>query len=177
MARENCGGSAAAAATKAPPTGLSPEVLADIVEDAARRIHRVLGPGLLEHVYEVVLGHELLRHRVPVERQRIFPVRYGRVVIPKGFRADLVVDGSLLVEVKSASRLVAVHRQQVVSYCRMAGFRLGLLVNFGGESMDGAVQRVELTERAGGLEAADPAALGPLPAMAAIARPPVSPDE
>ncbi len=160
------------------PTGLSPEVLADIVEDAARRIHHVLGPGLLEHVYEVVLGHELMRHRVPVERQRIFPVRYGRVVIPKGFRADLVVDGSLLVEVKSATRLVAVHRQQVVSYCRMAGFRLGLLVNFGGESMDGAMQRVEIAARSGdGADPADPSALGPLPSLAAIALPAVSRDE
>ncbi len=161
---------------RAAPTGLSPEVLADIVEDAARRIHRVLGPGLLEHVYEVVLGHELMRHRVPVERQRIFPVRYGRVVIPKGFRADLVVDDSLLVEVKSATRLVAVHRQQVVSYCRMAGFRLGLLVNFGGESMDGAMQRVEIGDRAGDPDAADPSAFGPLPSLAAIALPAVSPD-
>jgi len=138
-------------------------VLADVVVDAARRIHGVLGPGLLENVYEVVLGHELMRNGVPVERQRMFPVRYGRIVIEKGFRADIVVDDRLLVEVKSASRLVAVHRQQLVSYCRMAAFDLGLLVNFGGESMDGAIQRVEVESRAPtGME------LGPLPSLAAV---------
>ncbi len=150
---------------RAVSTGLAPPVLADVVVDAARRIHSVLGPGLLEHVYEVVLGHELIRNGVPVERQRLFPVRYGRIVVEKGFRADLVVDDRLLVEVKSASRLVTVHRQQVTSYCRMAGFELGLLVNFGGESMEGAVQRVEVGPRPDPLALLEP---GPLPSLAAI---------
>ena len=146
-------------------------MLADVVVEAATRIHAALGPGLLENVYEVVLGHELMRNGVPVERQRMFPVRYGRVVIEKGFRADLVVDDTLLVEVKSATRLVTVHRQQLVSYCRMAGFELGLLVNFGGGSMDGAVQRVEVEPRAA--VAMD---LDPLPSLLAIDAAASSPD-
>lgn len=125
----------------------SVDAVAEVVVDAARHVHAALGPGLLEHVYEVVLGHELIRRGLPVERQRMFPVRYGRIVVDKGFRTDIVVDRRLLIEVKTAARLAAVHRQQVMTYCRMAGFRLGLLINFGGETMDVGVQRIEVTPR------------------------------
>lgn len=126
-----------------PASAPQPAALADAVVEASAHVHTALGPGLLEHVYEVVLGHELIRRGHSVERQRTYPVRYGSIVIDKGFRADLVVSGSLLVEVKSVTRLAGVHRQQVLSYCRMAGFELGLLINFGGDSMAGGVERVD----------------------------------
>lgn len=134
-------------APDSPVAEWSTDAVAEVVVDAARHVHAALGPGLLEHVYEVVLGHELIRRGLPVERQRMFPVRYGRIVVDKGFRTDIVVDRRLLIEVKTAARLAAVHRQQVMTYCRMAGFRLGLLINFGGDTMDVGVQRIEVKPR------------------------------
>jgi GxxExxY protein len=112
------------------------------IVDAAIRVHRVLGPGLLESVYELALAHELRRRGLAVERQVPIDVRYEDLCIEAGFRADLVVDGRVLVELKSIEGLAAVHRKQVLTYIRLGNLRLGLLLNFGAELMKDGIRRV-----------------------------------
>lgn len=98
---------------------------------ACIEVHRQLGPGLLEAVYEDCLCEELGSRGIPFERQVSIPVVYkGRVVPGARYRIDLVVDQSLVVELKSAERLLAVHKAQVLTQLRLTGLRLGLLVNF-----------------------------------------------
>lgn len=114
--------------------------LARLVVDAAVKVHSALGPGLLESAYEAALAWELERRGVLVQRQVPLAIRYGGA-IECGFRAELVVDGLLLVELKSAERVAAVHRRQVLTYVRLGRFRLGLLLNFGAAWMrDGIIR-------------------------------------
>src|SRR5690242_1810791 len=106
------------------------EVLARAVLDAAFRIHSALGPGLLESAYEACLEHELLARQFSVAKQVPMPVRFGSAYLPIGYRLDLLVSGKLVVEVKCVERLHDLHRAQLLSYLRLGGFRLGLLLNF-----------------------------------------------
>jgi GxxExxY protein len=104
--------------------------LAKQIVDAAFRVHTSLGPGLLESVYEQVLAHELKQRRLLVVRQQPVPVVYHGTRIEMGFRADLVVDGKVIVEIKSVEATAPVHRKQLMTYLRLADKRLGLLINF-----------------------------------------------
>lgn len=115
--------------------------LAESVVDAALKVHIALGPGLLESAYEAALAWELLHRCIPVSRQVPIAVRYAGAMIECGYRADLVVDGQLLVELKSAHAIAPVHRRQVLSYLRLGGFRLGLLLNFGAAWMRDGIFR------------------------------------
>ena len=99
------------------------------VVDAAFAIHSALGPGLLESVYEVVLAHELRKRRVAVERQKAIGIRYDGLVFDERFRADLVVGGVVIVELKSVETLAAVHAKQLLTQLRLSGLKLGLLIN------------------------------------------------
>ena len=94
-------------------------------------IHRELGPGLLETVYEVVLGRELVGRGLVVERQVPVPNCFKGVRFDEGFRADLIVNSKVLVELKSVERVTAAHRKQVQTYLRLTGLKLGYLFNFG----------------------------------------------
>jgi GxxExxY protein len=98
--------------------------------DAAFRIHTTLGPGLLESVYDTVLAYELGRRGLRTVRQQPIPVVYEDVRIDTGFRADLVVEDKVIVEIKSVELLAPVHKKQLLTYLRLADKRLGLLVNF-----------------------------------------------
>lgn len=109
------------------------ERLAAVLVDACIKVHRELGPGLLESVYEAVLAHELRMRGCQVARQVPIPVVYQGMRFEEGFRADIVVDGRLLVELKSVERLAPVHKKQVLTYLRLVGISLGFLVNFGDE--------------------------------------------
>ncbi|MBI4371306.1 MAG: GxxExxY protein [Elusimicrobia bacterium] len=100
------------------------------VVDAAFKVHATLGPGLLESVYERCLRHELGRRGVAFQSQASLPVRYEGIVIDAGFRADLIVAGHVLVELKSVDRLQPVFMAQVLTYLKLTGLRLGLLINF-----------------------------------------------
>jgi GxxExxY protein len=114
-----------------------------MVVDAAVHVHQVLGPGLLESVYETVLAFELRRRGVHVARQVPIDVVYEDLRIDGGFRADLIVDGCVLVELKSVERTAPVHKKQTLTYLRLASLRLGLLLNFGTALMkDGVVRLV-----------------------------------
>lgn len=101
------------------------------VIDAAIQVHRVLGPGLLESVYQGCLAYELARRQIPFQREVAIPVIYDGVRLDCGFRADLLVDGDLIVEVKSVEKLLPIHTAQVLTHLRLTGARQALLMNFG----------------------------------------------
>lgn len=112
------------------------------VVDASLKVHRALGPGLLESVYETVLAHELTMRGLEVARQAPIGIRYEVFVFEDAFRADIVVNGKVVVEVKSIEKLASVHGKQVLTYLRLGGFKLGLLVNFGAAYIKDGIERV-----------------------------------
>jgi GxxExxY protein len=104
--------------------------IAKEIVDAAFRIHTTVGPGLLESVYETVLSYELTRRGLHVVRQQAIPIVYENVRMDEGFRADLIVEDKVIVEIKSVEALGHVNRKQLLTYLRLADKRLGLLINF-----------------------------------------------
>ncbi len=118
------------------------ESLAREVIDCAYRIHCELGPGLLETVYEAVLAKRLAAKGLRVERQKAVPFRFDDIDFDEGFRADLLVEGRLLVELKSTERLAPVHGKQVLTYLRLLNLPLGLLINFGGATFKEGIRRI-----------------------------------
>ena len=105
--------------------------ISKIIVDCAYQIHTKLGPGLLESVYETVLARLLEQRGLNVQRQMPIPIRFEGMEFDEGFRADLVVNGKVIIELKSVEKTAPVHRKQVVTYIRLADKRLGLLINFG----------------------------------------------
>jgi GxxExxY protein len=116
--------------------------LSEHVIGAAIEVHRELGPGLLESVYEACLVHELCERGLGIERQKALPVRYKSVLVDPGLRLDLIVDRRLIVEIKSVERLERVHEKQLLSYLRLSGCHLGLLVNFNVRLMREGIRRI-----------------------------------
>lgn len=104
--------------------------IATIVVDLCIKIHKTLGPGLLETVYESALCYELSKLNIPFERQKDLPVTYGDVVLEIGFRADVIVEDKVIVELKSIENVLAVHHKIVITYLKITGKKLGLLINF-----------------------------------------------
>ena len=127
---------------------MTENMIASLIMDAAFLIHRELGPGLLESVYEVVLARLLTDKGLVVARQVPIPVRFQGMIFEEGFRADLFVEQKVIVELKSVERLQPVHSKQVLTYLRLTGCRLGLLINFGENLMKDGFKRI-----ANGLEA------------------------
>ncbi len=109
---------------------MSENDIAREIVDSAFRVHTTLGPGLLESVYEAVLSHELVRRGLRVARQQPIPIIYDDLRIEAGFRADLIVEDKIIVEIKSIEAIAPVHRKQLTTYLRLADKRLGLLINF-----------------------------------------------
>ncbi len=97
---------------------------------AAGEVHRELGPGLLESAYHVCLCHELALRRLKFQTEVPLPVNYKAVHLDCGYRIDLVVDGKVAVELKSVEKLMPVHESQLLTYLRLSGMRVGLLINF-----------------------------------------------
>jgi len=116
--------------------------LAAKVMDASFLIHRELGPGLLESVYEAVLAKLLADKGLFVERQVAVPVMFQGLAFDEGFRADLIVENKLIIELKSVERLQPVHSKQLLTYLRLTGCRLGLLINFGENLLKDGIKRV-----------------------------------
>jgi GxxExxY protein len=98
--------------------------------DAAMRVHSALGPGLLESAYAACLAYELRTRGLDVQTQVAIPVHYHGVRLELGYRADMLVDGAVLVELKTATKLLPIHEAQLLSYLRLGGHRVGLLLNF-----------------------------------------------
>jgi GxxExxY protein len=118
------------------------DVLAKRVLDEAFRLHTELGPGLLESVYEQVLAARLRKTGLQVETQKTIPIVVDDLTIPDAFRADLVVGGKLIVELKSVEEMKPVFAKQLLTYLRLSGLKLGLLLNFGAPSLKNGVERV-----------------------------------
>jgi GxxExxY protein len=115
--------------------------LTEKVIGLAIEVHRNLGPGLLESVYEDCLCKELADARVEFERQRSVPVAYKNVLLETGFRADIIIADELVIEIKSIERLLPVHDAQVLTYLRLGGFPKGLLVNFNTKLLKDGIKR------------------------------------
>jgi GxxExxY protein len=111
------------------------------VVDAAIKIHRVLGPGLLESVYETVLTRELEMRGLRIQRQVAVPIEYEGLKFDEGFRADIIVEDLVILELKSVENIAAVHRKQLQTYLRLTGRKLGLLLNFGAALMKEGIVR------------------------------------
>jgi GxxExxY protein len=118
------------------------EAISGDVIDVAIRLHRQLGPGLLESVYELLLASKLASMGYSVARQQLVDIEFEGVRIGGAFRIDLLVDDSLLVEVKSVERLLPVHGKQLLTYLRLTKQPVGLLINFGGETLKEGLKRV-----------------------------------
>jgi GxxExxY protein len=118
------------------------ENLARSAIDCGFAIHRDLGPGLLESVYEVLLADSLHQRGLRVERQKSVSLLYNEIQVDDAFRADLLVEGQLLIELKSVERLAPVHSKQVLTYLRLLSLPLGLLMNFGAATFKEGVHRV-----------------------------------
>jgi GxxExxY protein len=116
--------------------------IAKIIVDAAYKIHKTLGPGLFESVYQVILAHELRQRGLRVEVEQPIPVVWDTVQIEIGFRADLIVEDKVIVELKSVEKTAPVHKKQLITYLRLADKRLGLLINFGEELIKDGITRL-----------------------------------
>lgn len=116
--------------------------IAKQVVDSAYHVHTRLGPGLLESVYEVVLAHELKKRGLKVLRQQAIPIEYDSLRFDEGFRADAIVEDKVILELKSIESVARVHKKQLLTYLRLTGKRLGLLINFGEELIRDGISRV-----------------------------------
>lgn len=116
--------------------------ISKIVLDAAFNIHTKLGPGLLESAYEAILAYEIRRRGLVVQRQVSIPIRFEGLTFEEGFRADLLVEDKLIVELKSVDRLVPVHGKQVLTQLRLSEKCLGLLINFGEMHLKNGIERI-----------------------------------
>jgi GxxExxY protein len=117
------------------------EVAKQIV-DVAFKIHSTYGPGLLESVYESIMAYELQKRGLRIRRQQPIPLVHDSVRMGIGFRADLVVEGTVIVEIKSTGSIAPVHKKQLLTYLRIADKRLGLLINFNVELIKHGLARV-----------------------------------
>ncbi|MER3524259.1 MAG: GxxExxY protein [Ignavibacteria bacterium] len=112
------------------------------IVDAAMKLHMELGPGLLESVYESVLARALERRGFHVERQKVIRFEYDGMVFDEGFRTDLLVEGRVVVELKSVEKLASVHSKQLLTYLRLMNLPVGLLINFGAATLKEGLHRV-----------------------------------
>ncbi len=117
------------------------EIAREIV-DAAFHLHKALGPGLLETVYEVILARELEKRGLSVVRQQPVPIVFGDLKFDEGFRADLIVENKVIVELKSVEQIAPVHKKQLLTLLRLADKRLGLLINFGSVVIKDGISRI-----------------------------------
>ena len=113
-----------------------------MIIDCSIRIHRKLGPGLLESVYQRILAYELRKAGLQVETEVPIPIRWDGKTIDEAFRADLVVNNVVLVELKPVEKTSAVHRKQTLTYIRLANLQLGLLINFGASLLKNDLHRL-----------------------------------
>ena len=120
------------------------DALASSVVDAAFKVHTTLGPGLLESAYQGCLEIELGKRGVVFDSQCLLPIRYEDVVVDDAYRIDLLVGGKLVVELKSVEQLLPIHSAQLLTYLRLSGRRLGLLINFNATRIKDGIKRIAL---------------------------------
>lgn len=115
--------------------------LTGIILNAAYRVHSRLGPGLLEKPYRICMGVELARAGVRFDAERVFPIEYDGIIVEFGYRVDLLVEDSVIVEIKSVEHVLPVHEAQLLSYVRLSRRRVGLLINFNVAHLRDGVRR------------------------------------
>lgn len=132
--------------TKAPsePIPQETDAVASNIVDAAYAVHTTLGPGLFESVYELCLLHELKKRGLKVERQVSLPVVYDGLQLDAGLRLDLVLENRLVVELKAVENLLPIHAAQVLTYLKLSGYRLALLINFNSALIKRGIRRIAL---------------------------------
>ena len=116
--------------------------ISGVVVNAAINVHRKLGPGLLESVYETILAGILTREGSKIDRQRSINIDFDGIHFPAAFRVDLMVDDTLIVEIKTVERLAPIHAKQLLTYLRLTNLPVGLLLNFSCETMKEGIRRV-----------------------------------
>lgn len=116
--------------------------ISKIIVDCCFKIHKQLGPGLLESVYEEILSYELLKCGLKIERQKGIPVVYDGLKMELGFRADIIVESKVIVELKSIEAIAPVHSKQLLTYLKLTGLRLGLLINFNEALLKDGIKRI-----------------------------------
>jgi len=110
--------------------------------DAAIRVHKELGPGLLESAYEACLAYELAAQDLKIERQKSLPITYRRIQLDIGYRIDLLVEGKVIIEIKAVERMEPVHEAQLLSYLKLSGCEVGLLINFNVKVLKNGIRRL-----------------------------------
>lgn len=123
--------------------GRTEEVARQIV-DAGLKVHRVLGPGLLESAYEHCLAHEMTLRGVALRRQVVLPIPYEGEKLDAGFRLDMVIDERVIVEIKAVGKLAPIHEAQLLTYLKLSGLRLGFLMNFNVVLFKQGIRRIVL---------------------------------
>jgi GxxExxY protein len=113
-----------------------------IIVDCSVKLHKDLGPGLLESVYEVILAHLLQESGLKVERQVSIPIEYAGIQFDEGFRADIIVENKVILELKSVEKVNKAHKKQVLTYLKLTDKKLGYLLNFGESLMKDGISRV-----------------------------------
>jgi len=113
-----------------------------IVVDTAVNLHRDLGPGLLENVYEVILTRLLVKRGLTVQRQVSIPLEFEGEHFDEAFRIDLFIDGKVIIELKSTEKITSIHKKQLLTYLKLTNTKLGYILNFGGEYMKDGIERI-----------------------------------
>jgi GxxExxY protein len=116
--------------------------LSSIIVDCCYQIHKSLGPGLFESVYEEILSYELTEAGLHFTRQTLIPVYYKNLILKLGFRADLIVEEKVIIEIKSIESIASVHKKQLLTYLKLTGLKLGLLVNFNESLIKDGITRI-----------------------------------
>ena len=116
--------------------------IGSIIVDQAVHLHKELGPGLLESVYEILLAYRLRQAGLKVQRQVRVPIEFDGIQFDEGFRTDLIVNGKVIVELKSVENVHPAHKKQVLTYLKLTGLRLGYLLNFGAPMMKQGIYRI-----------------------------------
>lgn len=116
--------------------------ISKIIVNSSFKIHTQLGPGLFESVYEEILYYELIQSGLSVERQKGIPVHWDNLTMEIGFRADLIVEKKVIVELKSVEAIAPVHQKQLQTYLKLTGLKLGLLINFNVPLIKEGIQRI-----------------------------------
>ena len=118
--------------------------ITETIIGGAIAVHRALGPGLLESAYEACLVYELLERGLSIEQQKALPIEYRGVKLDCGYRIDLLVEGVIVVELKAVDRLEPIHKAQILSYLKLSGCKIGLLINFNVTLLTKGIKRVVL---------------------------------
>ena len=116
--------------------------ITEIIIGAAIEVHRHLGPGLLESTYETCTAHEIAQSGLSVVRQKVLPIRYKGIEIGEGYRLDLLVADKVITEIKAVEKLLPIHEAQLLTYLRLTGLRVGLLINFNVPVLKSGIRRM-----------------------------------